>query len=144
MANYKIKSLLKRIIRFSIVGVISTGVNYACFLLLYKVFQLHYILSSSIGYIIGLLLGYIVNKNWTFVKKVDIDKSYILQYSIAQIMALIFCQALLFYLVEFLLFGPLLANVIALAFAAIVSFLLIDILVFRPSNKTNISNTKQP
>lgn len=91
-----------------------------------------------------MLLGYIVNKNWTFVKKVDIDKSYILQYSIAQIMALIFCQALLFYLVEFLLFGPLLANVIALAFAAIVSFLLIDILVFRPSNKTNISNTKQP
>ena len=144
VAYYKINSLLKRIIRFSVVGLMSTGVNYACFVLLYKVLQLHYILSSSIGYIIGLLLGYILNKNWTFIKKVDIDKSYIFQYSIAQIMALVFCQALLFYLVEFLRFGPLWANVIALAFAAIVSFLLIDIFVFKPSNKTDISNTRQP
>lgn len=141
--NYKINSLLQRISRFTIVGAISTGVNYGCFVLLYTTVQLHYILSSSIGYIIGLLLGYSLNKNWTFIKKVNHDKSYIIQYTIAQIMALIFCQALLFFLVEFLLFGPLVANIIALAVAAIVSFLLIDIFVFKPMHKKTISNTRQ-
>jgi len=101
-------------------------------------------LSSSIGYVIGLLLGYSLNKNWTFIKKVVIGKSYILQYSIAQIVALIFCQALLFYLVEFLRIDPLLANVISLAFATIVSFLLIDMFVFKPMNKKVISNSRLP
>ena len=144
MVDYKINSLLRRVIRFTIVGAISTIVNYVCFILLYKVFQFHYILSSSIGYVIGLLLGYSINKNWTFINKVVIGKSYIFQYSSAQIVALIFCQALLFFLVEFLGIDPLLANVIALAFATVVSFLLIDICVFKPMNKKIISNSRLP
>jgi len=140
MTDYKIDSLLQRIIRFSIVGGISTVVNYTCFILIYKVLQLHYILSSSIGYIIGLLVGYSLNKNWTFVKKVIIGKSYFFQYSIAQIMGLIFCQILLYILVEAFKIDPLLANVIAIGFAAIVSFLLIDLLVFKSMEKDKTNN----
>jgi len=140
MVDNKINDLLGRVIRFSVVGTVSTAANYICFVLLYKVLQLHYVSSSSIGYVIGLLLGYSLNKNWTFIKKVAIGKSYIFQYSTAQIAALIFCQALLFYLVEFFRIDPLLANVIALAVGAIVSFLLIDIFVFKPMNKKVLSN----
>jgi|TARA_B100001964_G_scaffold220119_1_gene262862 putative flippase GtrA len=135
MIDDKIDSLLKRVIRFSIVGGLSTVVNYACFFFMYKVLQFHYIFSSSIGYIIGLLVGYGLNKNWTFVKKVLVGKSYLFQYSMAQIMGLIFCQILLYILVETFKIDPLLANIIAIGFATIVSFLLIDLFVFKSMGK---------
>ena len=135
MIDDKIDSLLKRVIRFSIVGGLSTVVNYACFFFMYKVLQFHYISSSSIGYIIGLLVGYGLNKNWTFIKKVLVGKSYLFQYSMAQIMGLIFCQILLYILVETFKIDPLLANIIAIGFATIVSFLLIDLFVFKSMGK---------
>ena len=89
-----------RIIRFSIVGGISTIINYSCFLTIYKLFKLHYIFSSSTGYLIGLLFGYYFNKYWTFNEKVMIGKLYIVKYSIAQLLGLIFSQLLLYIFVE--------------------------------------------
>ena len=140
--SMKINSLLKRGIGFAVVGLVSTLVNYGCFVVMYRLLQFHYILSSTIGYIIGLLLGYSLNKNWTFSRKTVVGKSYIFPYSVAQIAALFFCQALLFCLVEFLQMDPLLANIVALAFAALLSFLLIDIYVFKPINKIHKSNVR--
>jgi putative flippase GtrA len=53
----------------------------------------------------------------------------------AQIMGLIFCQILLYILVETFKIDPLLANIIAIGFATIVSFLLIDLFVFKSMGK---------
>ena len=106
MIKCKNNRLLSRIIRFSIVGGISTIVNYGCFVFIYKSLQFHYIFSSSTGYIIGLLFGYYLNKKLTFFRKVIKGKSYIAKYSIAQLVGLMFCQALLLALVEFLYFNP--------------------------------------
>lgn len=131
MPTKDLKNLITRLYRFSIVGIISTAINYICFLLLYKTFFFHYILSSTIGYLIGLLLGYFINKNWTFVEKIEIKESYIVKYFFAQIIGLVICQLILLTLVEMLLLNPLLANFFALAIATIVCFILIDSYVFR-------------
>ena len=88
---------------------------------------MHYIFSSSTGYLIGLLFGYYFNKYWTFNEKVMIGKLYIVKYSIAQLLGLIFSQLLLYFFVESLYLNPLLANGISIGFAAILSFILIDV-----------------
>ena len=92
---------------------------------------MHYIFSSSTGYLIGLLFGYYFNKYWTFNEKVMIGKLYIVKYSIAQLSGLIITQVILLLIVEILFFNPLLANGISIGFAAILSFILIDVFVFR-------------
>ena len=123
-------SLVKRIIKFSIVGLISTIINYSLFFAIYSYLDAHYNLASSLGYIFGLFFGYVLNKYWTFNKKLTPGRTYVLKYTIAQYIGLIVCQIFLYLLVEFLIFNPLLANIFSLAIAAIISYLLIEFFVF--------------
>lgn len=134
MIKIKYNLLLSIIIRFSIIGVISTIVNDGFFSITYKILGLHYIFSSSTGYLIGLLLGYYFNKHWTLINKVIIGKAYISKYSISQLAGLVFYQVLLLSLVGVLHFNLLLANIIAICFAAIISFIIIDLIVFNSTN----------
>ena len=130
MLKTKTISLIKRIIRFSIVGLISTIINYSLFYVFYSYSDAHYNIASSLGYISGLFFGYLLNKYWTFNKKLSPGKTYVFKYTIAQFIGLITCQIFLFLLVEFLVFNPLLANIFSLGFSAIISYILIEFFVF--------------
>ena len=55
-----------QIMKFLMVGIISTIFNYTCFFFLFRLLGLNFLLASSIGYIIGLLFGYSLNRAWTF------------------------------------------------------------------------------
>lgn len=133
--RYKI---ILKLIRFSIVGSISTIINYSFFFFLYSILEFYYIIASSFGYIIGLLFGYYYNKNWTFRKNVIDGKSYIINYFTAQIIGLIITQLSLFIIVEGIHIDPLFANIIALGFGSIASFLLIDLFVFNKKKKNKL------
>ena len=138
MSNFQSKFILKpktiylieKIIRFSIVGLISTIINYSLFFIIFSYLEAHYNLASSLGYIFGLFFGYLLNKYWTFNKKLNPGRTYVFKYIIAQLIGLIFCQVFLYLLVEFLVINPLLANILSLGLAAVISYLLIDFFVF--------------
>lgn len=53
-------------LKFSIVGIINTVVDFGTFTLLYGVLQLHYLPSQAAAYTAGVLNSYIGNKLWTF------------------------------------------------------------------------------
>ena len=55
-----------QIIKFLMVGIICTILNYICFLIFLHFFGIHFLLASSFGYFIGLLFGYSLNRVWTF------------------------------------------------------------------------------
>ena len=78
--NNELKNIFYIGYKFGIVGMLSTIFNYSIFAFLYKIISVYYIVSSVIGYVSGLLLGYLLNKNWTFVSQVDKSKSYIIGY----------------------------------------------------------------
>ena len=118
--------LVSRFLKFSIIGLISTIINYSIFFLLFNSFNIFYVFSSIVGYVIGLLFGYYFNKIWTFSNRILAGKSYIVKYTFYQILGLISQQVLLISLVEILLIDPLFSNIISIGFAAIVSFLLIE------------------
>ena len=136
------QDLFQRIIKFSIVGGSSTILNYSIFYILHIAIGLHYIFSSSFGYMIGLLGGYFFNKYWTFSKKVNLKSTYLIKYIFAQIGGLILCQISLFLLVNSFKTNTLIANFLSLGIASIFSFLLIDLFVFNPldDQKRHIQN----
>jgi len=78
MSN-ELKNILYKGYKFGIVGILSTTFNYGIFVVLYKIISIHYIVSSVTGYVSGLLLGYLLNKNWTFSAQVDKSKNYIVK-----------------------------------------------------------------
>ena len=118
-------------------GILSTVFNYGIFAFLYKIVSVHYILSSMIGYVSGLLLGYLLNKNWTFIAQVDKSKSYIVGYITVYAISLVSSQALLLFLVEILLINPLYANVLAIVLSTVMNFLGTNFFVFKNTGKTN-------
>jgi putative flippase GtrA len=54
-----------RIARFAVVGLLNTAVGYSAILACLS-FGLGDILSNAIGYALGLCVGFILNRDWTF------------------------------------------------------------------------------
>ena len=71
---------LKYIIRFGMVGIINTGVDFAIFSVLNSVFGIHYTVCQIAGYSSGVISSFILNKIWTFQDK-KANKKLFLQFS---------------------------------------------------------------
>ena len=63
----------KTFIKFIIVGVLNTAVGTGVMLLCYNVLHFNYWLSSACNYLVGSILSYFLNKNFTFQNK---DRSW--------------------------------------------------------------------
>lgn len=53
-------------IRFSIIGGLNTLLHYIVFILLFRFVGVDMILASALGYSVGILNSFILNRNWTF------------------------------------------------------------------------------
>jgi len=53
-------------IRFGVVGVLNTGITLTVIFVLMKGLRVHYALSNIIGYLLGFLSSFVLNKRWTF------------------------------------------------------------------------------
>jgi putative flippase GtrA len=136
--NNGLKNFIYKGYKFGIVGILSTIINYGVFAFLFKIISVHYIFSSVSGYLLGLLLGYLLNKNWTFVVEVDKSKSYIVSYVFVYFISLISSQLLLFTLVETFIINPLYANIFSIALSTLMNFLGTNFFVFRIIEKNYV------
>jgi putative flippase GtrA len=53
-------------VKFGLVGVSNTLLAFAVYLLLLKVFGVWYIAASGIGFAVGAVNGFLLNRRWTF------------------------------------------------------------------------------
>ncbi len=58
-----------QVVRFGIVGVLNTGVTLAVIFVLMKGLMVHYVFSNIIGYVLGFINSFVLNKKWTFQSK---------------------------------------------------------------------------
>lgn len=70
----KIKKIIKKIfdfqvIKFGLVGLVNTAVDFAVFVLLTKAVDLNSTISHAISYSCGVLNSYFLNRKWTFKQK---------------------------------------------------------------------------
>ena len=59
-------SLVTQFVKFGIVGVSNTLLFFAIYTLLLKGFGVWYLAASAIGYIVGAINGFLLNRRWTF------------------------------------------------------------------------------
>ena len=53
-------------ITFVLIGTVNTAIHYSVFILLFRVFGLPMLMASGIGYCMGVLNSFIMNRKWTF------------------------------------------------------------------------------
>ncbi|HXQ00273.1 MAG TPA: GtrA family protein [Solirubrobacteraceae bacterium] len=58
--------LVAQFVKFGIVGVSNTLLTFAIYTLLLKVFGVWYIAASAIGFSVGAVNGFLLNRAWTF------------------------------------------------------------------------------
>lgn len=118
--------------KFLIVGGVSTIINYSTFYLLFSIFNIHYLYSSGTGYFTGLIVGYVLNRNWSFVehkssKRVTEFVKYLVLYIVSLLLSLISLELL----VSILGVNALIANVVAIGISTIINFLGLKFIVFK-------------
>ncbi len=121
--------MTREIIKFLIVGGVSTALNYSSFFILLKLFELNYLLSSGLGYIFGLVLGYSLNKNWTFEYKNESIKTklrYVVVYGVNLLLSLLILKGLK----TSIGLNPIIGNFIVICYTTIANFMGIKIFVF--------------
>jgi len=113
--------LTRQFIKFCMVGGVSTIFNYALFFVLFT-FGVHYLIASGSGYILGVFLGFLLNKRFTFEstsKRYDFEFfKYILVYGISLFIGLGFLRLLVS-----LGISVLLANAFTIALTTTTNFL---------------------
>lgn len=87
-------------VRFCIIGLLCTCLNYGVFYLLCEATNIHYIVASAIGFISGTVVGYFLNKLWTFgvkKKKHGYVFKYFLVYTFSLVVGLVLLKFLVVY-----------------------------------------------
>lgn len=137
MDTKKTSLIFWQLIKFAIVGVIGVSINYSIFFVLYHFFSVYYIVSSALGFIIGIFFVFFLNKLFTFsIKdnsrtKVMIVKYYILNLSLAGLgMIILYC------FVDLLKLNPYISNGVMLLIISLFHFIGSRLLIFnqKPDN----------
>jgi putative flippase GtrA len=58
--------VLVQFVKFGIVGISNTLITFAVYTVLLKVFGVWYIAASAIGFVVGAINGFLLNRRWTF------------------------------------------------------------------------------
>ena len=117
-------------IRFLLVGAFNTALIYSVYVALVY-FGMHYNLALLLDYIIGIALGYHLNKNYTFTKDIEAKESPSLgKYVISYVVVFALNLLLLNLFVQLGWMGAIIAQLVAVIIATLCSFVLQDKWVF--------------
>lgn len=134
----KLKEFIKnndliKLIRFSIVGVGNTLINWSIFLIL-NAFGVYYILSNIIAYIIATINSYIWNSLWVFKYRQGLDINTSVKFFILNLVGLTVNTTIMYILVDILNFNKFIALVIASIFVVIMNYTINKLWVFKEKN----------
>ncbi|WP_282935704.1 GtrA family protein [Paenibacillus sp. RC67] len=80
---------LQRLVRFSIVGVMNSGIDLSVFALL-SYLGTHYLIAQCISFLCGVLNSYTFNRSWTFQQKGKVDKREFTKFFMLNLVVLLF------------------------------------------------------
>lgn len=96
------RKLLKQIVKFGMVGVGSTLLDYGLMLLFKEIIGFHYLLSSTLSYGISLVFNYFASMNYVFEGKEEISrKKEFLIFTVLCLMGMGLNQLVLWIIVEY-------------------------------------------
>jgi len=125
------KKLLGEIVKFAIIGGISTVVNYGIFFLLFRHFGLHYLWASACGFLSGVVISYTGNRLWTFDSKEEKKLKEFGGYLAVCLVTISISLGFLNLQVQTLHVTPLLANFFAICLSAGLNFIFVKLFIFK-------------
>ncbi|MFH7811812.1 MULTISPECIES: GtrA family protein [Acetobacter] len=134
----KNKETLQHLFRFLIVGAIGTIVNYLFFLFLLKEIGWQYQIDAVCGFLMGVLIGFPLNKAWTYESRANQnDTSIFYKYVCVYLFSLVVNFYVLGILVTQFNLDPRAANGLTIIITTIINFLGTKLWVFRSTLKNN-------
>ena len=116
-------NIIKQVIKFGIVGVIATLIDYIILFILTEYVGLYYLISSIISFSISLIFNYILSIIWVFnIKKKQIYKELLL-FVILSIVGLIINQIILYFCTDILNCYYMISKMIATVIVMIYNFI---------------------
>lgn len=119
-----------KFIKFAIVGVINTLLNWIIFFLLNSL-GIYYIVSNVIAYTVATINSYLWNSKWVFGYTKGFKDNASIKFIILNIVGLILNTIILFILVDMFNIGKLIALVITTAIVMIINYIVNKVWVFR-------------
>src|SRR6478672_3368985 len=117
-------------VKFGIVGVSNTLLSFAIYTVLLKVFGVWYLAASAIGFVIGAVNGFLLNRRWTFAGHVG-DALTPVRWGVVQGCGLALNLGLLYLFVDGAGVEKLLGQALATAIVTVVTFLVNRAWTFR-------------
>ena len=116
--------------KFCFVGVLSTITNYSVFYALFTFLGVFYVMASATGYISGVMVGFLLNRRYTFDIKMRTKVSEIARYGVVYSSSMIVGLIVLSLLVEITGIPETLAQVFTIGVTTILNFTGVSIFVF--------------
>jgi putative flippase GtrA len=121
MSSHPRAVVLVQFVKFGIVGVSNTLITLAVYTLLLKVFGVWYLAASAIGFLLGAVNGFLLNRRWTFRGHVG-DALTPVRWGVVQTCGLAVNEALLYVFVHDAHLDKLIAQVCATAVVTVSTF----------------------
>src|SRR5438270_747571 len=114
--------MLTQFVKFGVVGVSNTLLTFLVYTLLLKVFGVWYLAASAIGFCVGAVNGFLLNRRWTFRGHVG-DALTPVRWTIVQGCGLGLNEGLLYAWVEGVRLDKLVGQAFAMAIVTVSTFL---------------------
>jgi len=121
----------KQIAKFSIVGVLNTGIDFGVFILLVNVLRLDSIGSNVLSYSCGVINSYLFNRTWTFKVRRRMGLVEFSKFVIVNLITLGISTLILYYFENIMEYHVYISKAIAILFSMIVNFIGSKLLVFK-------------
>lgn len=119
------------LLRFLVVGGISTVINYAVFYVLFLWTGIGDKPASAAGFLTGVAVGYLFNKSWTFRHEGPTSFTLVGKYLLVYLASLMMSLGLLYVLVDLGGMDARIANVLCILFTTCTNFAGTKLVVFR-------------
>jgi putative flippase GtrA len=122
--------MLVQFVKFVIVGVSNTLLAFTIYTVLLKVFGVWYLGASAIGFVVGAVNGFLLNRRWTFAGHVG-DSLTPVRWGIVQGCGLVLNEGLLYLFVDGADIEKLLGQALATVIVTVITFLVNRAWTFR-------------
>ena len=102
---------LRKLIKFSMIGVLNTIVDFVSFFIFNTLFSLNTYTSQILSYLLSALNSFLCNKYWTFEKKNPVTKREALRYLVVNSTYLLCSLGLMYVFTDLMGLHPMLAKV---------------------------------
>lgn len=129
-ARHLSKPVVVQFVKFGIVGISNTLLTFAVYTVLLKVFGVWYLAASAIGFVVGAVNGFLLNRRWTFAGHVG-DALTPVRWGLVQGCGLALNEGLLYLFVDDAGIEKLLSQAFATVVVTIATFLVNRAWTFR-------------